>query len=620
MFVRGVVSELRRSLRESKRMKQKEAWAARRRSPSPPFPPSALAPLQPSPPFPPSALSPLQPSPPFPPLRRKKGRKCERRRERRAGAEAVAGSNDLCDNQGLSSSGRPCQDLRQVDIMSEISLVPTGASTVIKKGVLLTQKDRILSRWRERYWMLTRDYLSCFKKNGKTPGFEMGPLLFKLNLVDLLLLEFVDKGDPVIAMHIKGEEKLYLKAAEYNTLQSWMEVLNEAVSAAKYRRESFISDQQFHRENFNHQILLQRLQQDKVHESPTHALNGPVRLSVADAVMTSQTERDAVTKRLITNKVDKKYHRYSLMPDLNLTRYLESWGGNNAPFLSSSEHPKGGIGAPSKPRQPAPLPSVGSHTAFPRDGASIGSADSGVGSIGNDSTPTTSSSNSSTNATSTSSPSYPYPTRKSSAPPLNGRSHLDSQHKNGGSHGQHQNGSSRSQHQNEGSHSQHQNGQHQNGSSQQNGASYSHHQNGGSQLQHLQNGNSHNSGCRGQQSNGASHSQHQNGCSHVQYQNGGSHGQDHGSRSHPAPIWLPNNRRGIYVDEGVEADDFGQAMGHKKPDLFSRHGVSCRGEVTSSENARYHSEHISSTVVTSSSGGTKTSSSSRFFVSQSTQI
>nr|CAD7261072.1 unnamed protein product [Timema shepardi] len=34
----------------------------------------------------------------------------------------------------------------------------------IKKGLLWQQRDRIFSRWKERYFILTRDYLHCFKR------------------------------------------------------------------------------------------------------------------------------------------------------------------------------------------------------------------------------------------------------------------------------------------------------------------------------------------------------------------------------------------------------------------------------------------------------------------------
>ena len=33
------------------------------------------------------------------------------------------------------------------------------------KGMLWQKKDRIFSRWKERFFMLTSDYLNCYEKN-----------------------------------------------------------------------------------------------------------------------------------------------------------------------------------------------------------------------------------------------------------------------------------------------------------------------------------------------------------------------------------------------------------------------------------------------------------------------
>ena len=51
----------------------------------------------------------------------------------------------------------------------------------LKKGVIWYCKDTLLSRWnwRERYFILTKDYLSCFKK-AKSQYSDMGAFLFKV--------------------------------------------------------------------------------------------------------------------------------------------------------------------------------------------------------------------------------------------------------------------------------------------------------------------------------------------------------------------------------------------------------------------------------------------------------
>lgn len=49
----------------------------------------------------------------------------------------------------------------------------------LRKGVLLQARDRLFSRWKERYFVLTRDYLACFRR-GSTKYSEMGSFIFKV--------------------------------------------------------------------------------------------------------------------------------------------------------------------------------------------------------------------------------------------------------------------------------------------------------------------------------------------------------------------------------------------------------------------------------------------------------
>jgi len=54
----------------------------------------------------------------------------------------------------------------------------------IKKGLLWQHRDRMFSRWKERYFILTRDYLHCFKRasgSGSGKISEMGQFIFKVN-------------------------------------------------------------------------------------------------------------------------------------------------------------------------------------------------------------------------------------------------------------------------------------------------------------------------------------------------------------------------------------------------------------------------------------------------------
>lgn len=87
-----------------------------------------------------------------------------------------------------------------------ISIVANDPST-IKKGLLWQQRDRFFSRWKERYFVLTKDYLACFKKGSKVGMSEMGSFMYKLNLVDVEGLNWADKKrDGVIAIRVSIKE------------------------------------------------------------------------------------------------------------------------------------------------------------------------------------------------------------------------------------------------------------------------------------------------------------------------------------------------------------------------------------------------------------------------------
>ena len=51
---------------------------------------------------------------------------------------------------------------------------------VVRKGILWHQRDKLFSRWKERFFILTKDYFHCFKKDCSKLS-EMGEFLFKVS-------------------------------------------------------------------------------------------------------------------------------------------------------------------------------------------------------------------------------------------------------------------------------------------------------------------------------------------------------------------------------------------------------------------------------------------------------
>ena len=69
-----------------------------------------------------------------------------------------------------------------VALQSNVSSMANG--TTIRKGILWQQRDKIFSRWKERFFILTPDYLQCYKKSASRIS-EMGGFIFKLRLSEV---------------------------------------------------------------------------------------------------------------------------------------------------------------------------------------------------------------------------------------------------------------------------------------------------------------------------------------------------------------------------------------------------------------------------------------------------
>ena len=59
-----------------------------------------------------------------------------------------------------------------------------SAGSQLKKGILWQQRDKIFSRWKERFFVLTNDYLQCYKK-GTSRITEMGGFIYGLRLSEV---------------------------------------------------------------------------------------------------------------------------------------------------------------------------------------------------------------------------------------------------------------------------------------------------------------------------------------------------------------------------------------------------------------------------------------------------
>lgn len=93
--------------------------------------------------------------------------------------------------------------------------------STIKKGLLWQMKDGgFFSRWKERYFILTKDYLTCFKKSSSNLSFlgsEMGSFAYKLKLVEVDSINWKSPSDctgrsKIIPKSIRNKNKKNEKA------------------------------------------------------------------------------------------------------------------------------------------------------------------------------------------------------------------------------------------------------------------------------------------------------------------------------------------------------------------------------------------------------------------------
>ncbi len=99
------------------------------------------------------------------------------------------------------------------------------AATTLKKGLLWQQRDKIFSRWKERFFVLTADYLQCYKRGGGGGISEMGEFLFKVRMAEIEDVELLDKrGYLTICVSLTNREgKVYLRKTE--GIREWFRLI-----------------------------------------------------------------------------------------------------------------------------------------------------------------------------------------------------------------------------------------------------------------------------------------------------------------------------------------------------------------------------------------------------------
>lgn len=128
-------------------------------------------------------------------------------------------------------------------VVAQQSNVSLNVGTTICKGLMWQQRDKIFSRWKERFFILTQDYLQCFKK-GSSRMTEMGGFIFKLKLSDVNEVELLDKkGYLTVSLVLNKEGKILLRKPE--GIREWFATLKECVQQSKERKGLMKSTKEF---------------------------------------------------------------------------------------------------------------------------------------------------------------------------------------------------------------------------------------------------------------------------------------------------------------------------------------------------------------------------------------
>ena len=89
------------------------------------------------------------------------------------------------DTQPTLTHSNPNGNQPEIFLESNNGMIPGNQSgTSVLKGLLWQQREKRFSRWKERFFMLTQDYLQCFRR-GSSKISEMGSFIYRIRLCEV---------------------------------------------------------------------------------------------------------------------------------------------------------------------------------------------------------------------------------------------------------------------------------------------------------------------------------------------------------------------------------------------------------------------------------------------------
>ena len=93
---------------------------------------------------------------------------------------------ELDDEEEILASKNRFVSAMPQSLISGLNMSADHSNSQLKKGILWQQRDKIFARWKERFFVLTKDYLQCFKK-GTSRITEMGGFIYGIRLSEVRL-------------------------------------------------------------------------------------------------------------------------------------------------------------------------------------------------------------------------------------------------------------------------------------------------------------------------------------------------------------------------------------------------------------------------------------------------
>merc|ERR1711899_295161 len=108
-------------------------------------------------------------------------------------------------------------------------LEASSITSSLLKGVLWQQREKRFSRWKERFFILTNDYLQCFRR-GTSKLSEMGTFIFRIRLCEIEEVDLVERrGYLTLRILVKNEAgRLLLRKTD--GIRKWFQLLQETIA------------------------------------------------------------------------------------------------------------------------------------------------------------------------------------------------------------------------------------------------------------------------------------------------------------------------------------------------------------------------------------------------------